>query len=86
MINARIFDGDVVYIRQQPQVENGKIAAVRIGDEATLKKVYYFPEESRLVLRPCNPLYADMIYIGQDLEDVEILGEAVAFTSIVRHE
>ncbi len=86
MINARIFDGDVVYIRQQPQVENGKIAAVRIGDEATLKKVYYFPEESRLVLRPCNPLYADMIYIGQDLEDVEILGEAVAFTNIVRHE
>ncbi len=86
MITARIFDGDVVYIRQQPEVDNGKIAAVRIGEEATLKKVYYFPEESRLVLRPCNPLYSDLVYSGPDLENVEIIGEAVAFTSLVRHE
>lgn len=86
MINARIFDGDIVYIRRTPNVENGKIAAVRIGEEATLKKVYYFPEESRLVLRPCNPLYSDLVYSGPDLENVEIIGEAVAFTSLVRHE
>ena len=38
MINARIYDGDIVYIREQKEVENGEIAAVRIGDEATLKK------------------------------------------------
>ena len=49
MIDARIWDGDVVYIRQQPEVENGEIAAVRIGDEATLKKVYY--NGRRIILR-----------------------------------
>ena len=38
MIDARILDGDIVYIRQQPTVDNGEIAAVLIGDEATLKK------------------------------------------------
>lgn len=86
MINARIFDGDIVYIHCQPTVDNGKIAAVRIEDEATLKKVYYFPDEPRLVLRPCNPLYSDMVYSGPELENVEIIGEAVAFTSLVRHE
>ena len=86
MINARIFDGDIVYIHRQPTVDNGKIAAVRIGDEATLKRIYYFPEDPRLVLRPCNPLYSDMVYCGPELDEVEIIGEAVAFTSLVRHE
>ena len=40
MIDARIMNGDIVYIRQQPTVENGEIAAVLIDDEATLKRVY----------------------------------------------
>ena len=81
MIDARIWDGDVVYIRQQPELENGEIAAVRIGDEATLKKVYY--NGRRIILRACNPLYADMEYEGEELNDVEILGKAVAFSSMI---
>lgn len=81
MIDARILDGDVVYIRQQPVVENGEIAAVRIGDEATLKKVYY--NGRRIILRACNPLYADMEYEGEELNDVDILGKAVAFSSMI---
>ena len=83
MINARIFDGDIVYIRAQPQVENGEIAAVRIGDEATLKRVYYSQNSNRITLRAANPLYPDMDFEGQALEDIEILGKAVAFTSMI---
>ena len=82
MINARIFDGDVVYIRRQPQVENGQIAAVRIGDEATLKRVYQSP--GRVILRAANPLYDDMVFAGDELENMEILGLAVAFTSVIK--
>lgn len=84
MINARIFDGDIVYIRQQPEVESGEIAAVRIGDEATLKKVYYAPDSSRIILRACNPLHPDLEFDGDDLDNIEILGKAVAFTSMIR--
>lgn len=84
MINSRIFDGDIVYIRSQPQVENGEIAAVRVGEEATLKKVYYTPGSSRVTLRASNPLYPDMEFEGPDLENIEILGKAVAFTSTIR--
>ena len=40
MINARIFDGDIVFIRRQNDVEDGEIAAVLIDEEATLKRVY----------------------------------------------
>lgn len=85
MITARIFDGDVVYIRAQPQVENGQIAAVRVGDEATLKRVYYAPGSQRVTLRACNPLYPDMEYTGAELEQIEVLGLAVGFFSTVRH-
>lgn len=81
MINARIFDGDIVYIRQQADVDDGDIAAVLINNEATLKKVYKFPQ--KLVLRPCNPMYEDLIFTDKELENISILGKAVAFTSIL---
>lgn len=84
MINARIFPGDIVYIKQQPVVENGEIAAVLIGDEATLKRVYYTPDSDRITLRACNPLYSDMTYTGPELNDIKILGKAVWFMSRVR--
>ena len=82
MINARIFDGDVVYIRQQEDVENGEIAAVLVGDEATLKRVHKFP--NRIVLSACNPLYDDMVFADERAAEVHIIGKAVAFTSMVR--
>lgn len=83
MINARIFDGDVVYIREQPDIENGEIAAVLIGEEATLKKVYKYP--SKIVLCPENPLYDDIVYSEEKMNEIRILGKAVAFLSMVRH-
>ena len=50
MIGARIYDGDIVFIRKQEMVDDGEIAAVLIGDEATLKRVQYNPEENELLL------------------------------------
>jgi len=83
MTGARIMDGDIVYIHEQPDVENGQIAAVLIGDEATLKKVYKYP--NMLVLRPENPAYEEMVYQDNDLDKVKIIGLAVSFHSAVRH-
>lgn len=82
MINARIFDGDIVYIHSQPDVENGEIAAVLIDNEATLKKVHKYP--NKLVLSPCNPMYDDLVYTEEQLNDIRILGKAVIFVSTVR--
>lgn len=83
MIGARITDGDLIFIRRQSTVENGEIAAVAIGDTATLKRVYYYPEEQKLSLNAENPRYAPLIYVGEELEQVKILGKAVAFQSIL---
>ncbi|WP_295092464.1 LexA family transcriptional regulator [uncultured Ruminococcus sp.] len=81
MIGARIQDGDIVFIRSRPMVDNGDIAAVIIDGEATLKRVQYNPQKSRLVLFPENPKYEPFIYTGQELEDIRILGKAVYFMS-----
>lgn len=82
MINARIFDGDIVYIRQQDTVENGEIAAVLIENEATLKRVRLFPDH--IALEPENPMYKPLVYWNEEMNLVRILGKAVAFTSAVR--
>lgn len=82
MINARIFDGDIVYIRQQETVENGQIAAVLIGTEATLKRVRLF--DDHIVLEPENPMYKPLVYWNEEMNTVRILGKAVAFTSAIR--
>lgn len=84
MINARILDGDIIFIKETPMVQNGEIAAVIIGDEATLKRVYYYPESSKLILNAENPHYEPLVYVGEELNTIRILGKAVAFQSVVR--
>ena len=81
MVGARIHDGDIVFIRQQDSVDNGEIAAVIIDDEATLKRVYFYPGEGKLILSPENPRYAPIVYVGRELESIKIIGKAVAFQS-----
>lgn len=78
MVDAGISDGDIVYIRSQPEVENGQIAAVRIDEEATLKRVYW--DGRVLTLIPENRGYPPMVYTGQELERIRIEGRAVGFT------
>ena len=78
MEGAGIHDRDVVYIRIQPEVENGEIAAVRIGEEATLKRVYH--QNGTLTLMPANAAYAPMVYTGPELNNVQIEGKAVGWT------
>lgn len=83
MIGARILDGDLVYIRQQPDVENGEIAAVLIdNEEATLKRVYKI--NGNLILRAENPAYPDRIFSKREARAVKILGKAIMFKSVVR--
>lgn len=79
MIGARIYDGDLVFIREQPEVENGEIAAVAIGDEATLKRVYRYGDT--LSLRAENPAYKEMVFTGKELNNIRILGKAITFQS-----
>lgn len=84
MINARILDGDIVFIRKQPSVDDGEIAAVIIDDEATLKRVYYNRKSGILQLVAENPSFPPLIYSGDELDTIHILGKAIAFQSDVK--
>ena len=79
MINARIFDGDIVFVKSGP-VEDGQIAVVRVGEEYTLKRIYRGPDY--LELRAENPMYPARIIRGEQ-ENAEIVGRAVQFLSRV---
>lgn len=84
MIGARILDGDIVFIRSQEMVDDGEIAAVMVGDDVTLKRVYYDREANVISLFAENPVYKPMRYNGAELDRIRILGKAIAFQSDVR--
>lgn len=73
MVGANIFDGDIVFIRKQSDVDDGEIAAVIIDDSATLKRVFKF--ENKVVLRAENPKYKPILLNGD--KSVYIVGKAV---------
>lgn len=84
MVNARIFDGDIVFIRKEEEIQDGCIYAVGIDDEVTLKRIYYDRENNIFQLVSENPAYKPIIITGEKLNHITILGKAVAFQSDVR--
>ena len=79
MINARIYDGDYVFVRRG-EVPNGCIGVVRVEDSYSLKRIFHGPDY--LELRPENPNYSTIVLRGEQL-NAEILGQAVKFISTV---
>lgn len=73
----RYLDGDIVCIRCQPQVENGQIAAVLIGEEATLKRFYQ--NGDTVTLQAENPAYSPLVYRGEELNEIRVEGRVVGF-------
>ena len=75
MIDAHIMDGDLALIRPQPEVASGDIAAVLLGDEATLK--YFFKEKNTVRLQPANPAYEPIVIKNKDAAQLRIIGKVV---------
>lgn len=75
MIDVGIHDGDIVFFRNTPVVENGKIAAVIIDNTTTLKR--FFKNEHEIILQPENKEYSPIIIREDDGQEVRVLGEMV---------
>ena len=78
MIGARIFDGDILFVKSCPVVENGDIAVILLEEEATVKRVYFDRESDILTLMPENPIFPIIRLRGEELETVRILGKVVS--------
>lgn len=89
MIGARIFDGDVVFIKYADTVENGQIAAVLVENmqsydaEVVLKRFYRYGNDL-IVLRSENPAYPDIEIHKEEHRRVKVIGKAIAFQSELR--
>jgi repressor LexA len=70
MNGARIYEGDLLLIRKQPEVEDGEIAVVLIEDEAVLKRVYRSGDS--IILQSENPKYHPIVCSG---ELVRVIGK-----------
>lgn len=79
MIDAGIEDGNLVFFKQTPQVENGKIAAVLIDNEVTLKRFY--KHDNQIILQPENKEYPPIIIREEDYKSINILGEMIGIYS-----
>ena len=84
MINAKINDGDIVFIQKTNTVENGEIAAVIIDDEVLLKRIYYFKDKNQLMLQSENVNYPHRFYSDEELNHIRILGKAIALQTDLR--
>lgn len=82
-MQPRLLDGDIVMIRQQPDVLDGQIAAVLIGSEATLKHVYHLPQNAGLRLMPENPAYDPIFVTPENADTVRVLGRAVGYQRLL---
>ena len=77
MIDIDINNGDFVLFTKQDIVDNGQLAAVLIGEEVTLKRVFYYPQKSKLILQAANKRYEPMVYTNDELDEIRIIGRAV---------
>ena len=73
MINAGIFDGDLIFARQQKSAEQGEIVVAQIDNEATVK--YYHPSSDHIELRAANPKYRPIIVNNR--KDFSIAGRVI---------
>ena len=80
MIDAHIYDGDIVFIKKDTEVTSGNIAAIMIDDEATLKRFYRISDNT-IELRPENSRYSPLIFSGEEIKRVTIIGKAIAVQS-----
>jgi len=73
MINAGIFDGDVIIVHCQPAAESGDIVVALLGDEATVKRLKLDESAKTVTLMPENPAYDPI-----PANDCVILGKVCA--------
>lgn len=74
MIGARIYDGDKVIVKVQPEVEDGEIAVVNVdGDNATLKRVKYI--NGKVLLLSENPNYEPIVI---DSDQARVCGKVIS--------
>lgn len=82
MEGSHIYDGDLVYIQKCQEVTSGQIAIVLIGEEATMKRVYY--KDNLMILEASNPKYESHFFTKQEIEEIPV--QVIGLVRFVRRD
>ena len=82
MKDAGILSGDIAIVEKCEMVPNGSIAAVRLGEDATLKRVIF--QKSKVILRAENPAYRDRTITAEEAEELHIEGRLAGIVRCVQ--
>ena len=70
MVGSRIYDGDLVYVKKSETINSGQIGIVLVGDEVTIKKVYY--KDNLMILEASNPKYESKFFSKKEVEELPV--------------
>lgn len=82
MEGSHIYENDLVYVQQCDNVLSGQIAIVMVGDEVTIKKVYY--KNDLMILEASNPKYDSKFYTMEEVEMLPV--KVIGLVRFVRRE
>lgn len=77
MSNSQINTDSIVFVQKTDNIQNGEIAVISFNGEVVLRKYYYYPQNQKLILNPDNPDFEPMIFIGNEINNIKILGKAI---------
>lgn len=83
MIGAGINDGDIVFVRQQPTLENGQVGCFEIDRSRVCLKRFYKTTNGVMLISE-NPKYAPMMFTADNCDDFKVLGLAVIKQSNIK--
>lgn len=75
--NSQISIGSIVFIQKTDNIQNGEIAVISLNKKIILRKYFYYPQTKKLILNPDNPDFEPMIFIGDEINKINIIGKAV---------
>lgn len=83
MVDLGINDGDIVFVKATPTVENGQVAVIEVDNERVCLKRFYKTGDT-VTLVSANPEYPPMVFSQGNCENIRILGRAVIKQSKIK--
>ena len=77
MSNSQIYAGAIVFIKKTDTIKNKDIVMISLNGKIFIRKYYYYTENQKLILYADNPDFEPMIFIGDEINNIKIIGKAI---------
>ena len=81
MSNSQIYAGAIVFIKKTDTIKNKDIVMISLNGKIFIRKYYYYTENQKLILYADNPDFEPMIFIGDEINNIKIIGDLPIYVS-----